>query len=188
MNKEMQVRRRIASIYNKREDNFASLRDYNDYLEDVEDIIFNLVQGIDVAETEAKIKAYNEENYEQILASRARKAVEISTALQQEQGFTETREAIEQVTRNSFPWYSSENLDRKQGPSGAYAPAVAGMLMQQPTRQPEPIGHSLLNGGAAEDPEAQRIREERAAIAGGWSIDCCHRRDLTEAFSSLWVN
>ncbi|EFJ31027.1 hypothetical protein SELMODRAFT_440128 [Selaginella moellendorffii] len=170
MNKEMQVRRRIASIYNKREDNFASLRDYNDYLEDVEDIIFNLVQGIDVAETEAKIKAYNEENYEQILASRARKAVEISTALQQEQGFTETREAIE------------------QGPSGAYAPAVAGMLMQQPTRQPEPIGHSLLNGGAAEDPEAQRIREERAAIAGGWSIDCCHRRDLTEAFSSLWVN
>ncbi|EFJ35916.1 hypothetical protein SELMODRAFT_404242 [Selaginella moellendorffii] len=39
-----------ARFYNKREDNFASLRDYNDYLEDV---IFNLVQGIDVAETEA---------------------------------------------------------------------------------------------------------------------------------------
>ncbi|EFJ09494.1 hypothetical protein SELMODRAFT_428018 [Selaginella moellendorffii] len=73
MNREMQVRRRIASIYNKREDNFASLRDYKDYLEDVEDIIFNLVQGINVDETEAKIKAYNEENYEQILTSRARK-------------------------------------------------------------------------------------------------------------------
>ncbi|EFJ31028.1 hypothetical protein SELMODRAFT_408886 [Selaginella moellendorffii] len=99
-------------------------------------------------QSEAKIKAYNEENYKQILASRACKAVEIS--IQQEQGFTETR--------NSFQWYSSENLDKKQGPSGAYAPAVAGMLMQQPTRQPE-IGSTV-------DPETQRIRELRAAIAG----------------------
>ncbi|EFJ04446.1 hypothetical protein SELMODRAFT_432407 [Selaginella moellendorffii] len=112
-------------------------------------------------QSEAKIKAYSEENYEQILASRARKAVETSTALQQEQGFTETREAVEQ---REILFNGSENLDKKQGPSGAYAPAVAGMLMQQPTRQPE-IGSTV-------DPEAQRIRELRAAIAGRTSDRC----------------
>ena len=36
--REVDVRRRIAKSYNKRREDFKSLRAYNDYLEDVEEI------------------------------------------------------------------------------------------------------------------------------------------------------
>ncbi|GLB35136.1 putative transcription repair factor TFIIH subunit Tfb3 [Lyophyllum shimeji] len=60
--KEVAVRRRIAKEFNKRREDFHDLRSYNDYLEEVEDITFNLIHDIDVAQTEARIKAYRAEN------------------------------------------------------------------------------------------------------------------------------
>ncbi|KIK98828.1 hypothetical protein PAXRUDRAFT_823437 [Paxillus rubicundulus Ve08.2h10] len=60
--KEVAVRRRIAKEFNKRRDDFLDLRSYNDYLEEVEDITFNLINEIDVSETEAKIEKYRREN------------------------------------------------------------------------------------------------------------------------------
>ncbi|MEQ2286760.1 hypothetical protein AMECASPLE_005640 [Ameca splendens] len=38
VDKEVEIRKKVMKIYNKREFNFSSLRDYNDYLEQVEDI------------------------------------------------------------------------------------------------------------------------------------------------------
>ncbi|KAH9946242.1 CDK-activating kinase assembly factor [Epithele typhae] len=60
--KEVAIRRRIAKEFNKRREDFADLRAYNDYLQWVEDIAFNLINDIDVAETEAEIKKYRIEN------------------------------------------------------------------------------------------------------------------------------
>eukprot|EP01018_Ginkgo_biloba_P031720 Gb_12120 [translate_table: standard] len=84
--KEISIRRRISNIYNKREDDFPSLREYNDYLEEVEDMTFNLVEGINVPIIEAKIAKYQEENAEQIINSRARKAEETARALREHEG------------------------------------------------------------------------------------------------------
>ncbi|KAI0928866.1 hypothetical protein AcV5_006298 [Taiwanofungus camphoratus] len=60
--KEVAVRRRIAKEFNKRREDFPDLLSYNDYLEEVEDIAFNLINDIDVPETEARIAAYRLEN------------------------------------------------------------------------------------------------------------------------------
>ncbi|KAI0316782.1 CDK-activating kinase assembly factor MAT1-domain-containing protein [Amylostereum chailletii] len=60
--KEVAVRRRMAKEFNKRRDDFPDLRSYNDYLEQVEDITFNLINDIDLPETEARIAAYRKEN------------------------------------------------------------------------------------------------------------------------------
>ncbi|KAJ3556531.1 hypothetical protein NM688_g1978 [Phlebia brevispora] len=60
--KEVAVRRRIAKDFNKRPEDFPDLRAYNDYLEEVEDITFNLINDIDVPETEARIAKYKKEN------------------------------------------------------------------------------------------------------------------------------
>ncbi|KAG6379141.1 CDK-activating kinase assembly factor MAT1-domain-containing protein [Boletus reticuloceps] len=60
--KEVKVRRRIAKDFNKRREDFPDLRSYNDYLEEVEDITFNLINDLDVAETEARIERYRKEN------------------------------------------------------------------------------------------------------------------------------
>ncbi|KAI9569044.1 CDK-activating kinase assembly factor [Boletus coccyginus] len=60
--KEVAVRRRIAKDFNKRRDDFPDLRLYNDYLEEVEDITFNLINDVDIAETEARVERYRKEN------------------------------------------------------------------------------------------------------------------------------
>ncbi|KAF7359375.1 CDK-activating kinase assembly factor [Mycena sanguinolenta] len=60
--KEIAIRRRIAKEFNKRLEDFSSLREFNDYLEDVEDITFNLINDVDPVGTEARITAYREAN------------------------------------------------------------------------------------------------------------------------------
>ncbi|KAF8558483.1 CDK-activating kinase assembly factor [Imleria badia] len=60
--KEVAIRRRLAKDFNKRREDFADLRSYNDYLQEVEDITFNLINDIDVAETEARVERYRKEN------------------------------------------------------------------------------------------------------------------------------
>ncbi|KAI8340918.1 CDK-activating kinase assembly factor MAT1-domain-containing protein [Chlamydoabsidia padenii] len=74
--KEVRIRKRVAKVFNKRPEDFPSLRSYNDFLEEVEDITFNLMNDVDVAETEAKIDAYEAENKDSIAANQARIANE----------------------------------------------------------------------------------------------------------------
>ncbi|GAB7362596.1 hypothetical protein MBLNU230_g2910t1 [Neophaeotheca triangularis] len=64
--REVDIRRRIAAVFNRREDDFEDLRAYNDYLNEVEDITFNLVNGIDVEETEKRFEAYKKANADDI--------------------------------------------------------------------------------------------------------------------------
>ncbi|KAI9884998.1 MAG: hypothetical protein M1823_003200 [Watsoniomyces obsoletus] len=49
-------------IFNRREDDFTSLRAYNDYLEEVETLTFNLLHSINVSETELKLSQYASQN------------------------------------------------------------------------------------------------------------------------------
>lgn len=70
--KDIDIRRRIVREFNKQEEEFSTLREYNDYLEDVETIIFNLVNGVDILATNKKIEAYKRDNRESIVRNRAR--------------------------------------------------------------------------------------------------------------------
>lgn len=56
--KEVAVRRKVASLFNRREDDFVDLKAYNDYLEEVEEITFNLIHEIDLPRTNAKFEHY----------------------------------------------------------------------------------------------------------------------------------
>ncbi|TFK25035.1 CDK-activating kinase assembly factor [Coprinopsis marcescibilis] len=60
--REIAIRRRISKDFNKRRDDFPDLKSYNDYLEWVEEITFNLLNDIDVPQTEARIAEYKKEN------------------------------------------------------------------------------------------------------------------------------
>jgi CDK-activating kinase assembly factor MAT1 len=48
----------MLGSFNRREEEFKDLRAYNDYLEQVEDISFNLINNIDVAATRRKLNSY----------------------------------------------------------------------------------------------------------------------------------
>ncbi|KAG4914754.1 hypothetical protein AAZX31_19G033500 [Glycine max] len=178
-NKEIAIRRRIASIFNKREDDFPSLREYNDYLEEVEDMTFNLIEGIDVSDIEAKIAKYQEENAEQIMINRARKAEELAAAMAASKGQPAQTDDDSATNQNSQAGFGAV-------PQGQYAPTFAGG-QPRPTGmapQPLPLGGGDMPGFAGDDEETKRLRTERA---GGWSGEISRKRALEEAFGSIWV-
>ncbi|KAI8113592.1 hypothetical protein M9435_003590 [Picochlorum sp. BPE23] len=78
--RDREIRQRIQSIYNREREDFESARDYDDYLEEREDIIFNLVQGTEVRETEEKVKSYQKEHAEEIAKNEARKLQRVLAA------------------------------------------------------------------------------------------------------------
>ncbi|KAJ6994095.1 hypothetical protein NC653_017041 [Populus alba x Populus x berolinensis] len=194
-NKEIVVRRRIASIFNKREDDFPSLREYNDYLEEVEDMslvtVFNLVAGDDVAATEEKIAEYQEENADLILVNQARKAEELALAMAASKG----PPAQTDNTDGQLDWLFYDMEDggvSSQGISvgaGQYAPTVVGGQPRPTGIAPQPV--PLRGGpdmhGYLEDEETMRIRTENASRAAGWSIEFSKKRGFEEAFASFCV-
>lgn len=72
--KEVDIRRKILKDYNKKEEDFHTLKEYNDYLEMVETIIFNLANGVDVEATKRRIEVYKKENAEVIQKNRNKKS------------------------------------------------------------------------------------------------------------------
>jgi len=64
--REVDIRKKIIKIYNQREGDFNSLADYNDYLEEIEVMIFNLANKTDVEETKKKVEQYKKDHEKQI--------------------------------------------------------------------------------------------------------------------------
>ncbi|CAL9067683.1 unnamed protein product [Musa banksii] len=147
----------IFDIYNKREEDFPSLKECNDYLEEVEDMTYNLIEGIDVAAIEAKIAKYQEENAEQIINARARKAEELAAALKASQNFGQG----DPTDGGAGP--NAQGID--VGNQGQYSPTsmLGGVLMQpRPTGvapQPVPVGAPAdpLQGYATDDEETTKL-------------------------------
>uniref|UniRef100_A0A060TDJ4 RNA polymerase II transcription factor B subunit 3 n=1 Tax=Blastobotrys adeninivorans TaxID=409370 RepID=A0A060TDJ4_BLAAD len=99
--REVNVRSRVAKVFNKREDDFDTLEEYNNYLEEVEDIVFNLVNEVDVQETEAKLQSYEQANRTAILANFQRQkqedeALEELRRLDEEQKREERMHALQE--------------------------------------------------------------------------------------------
>ncbi|KAJ9550800.1 hypothetical protein OSB04_014845 [Centaurea solstitialis] len=178
--KEMTIRKRIGNIFNKRVEDFSSLREYNDYLEEVEDMIVNLVEGIDVPAIEARIAHYQKENAEQIMNAQARKAEEYAAALAASKGAVQTDVDMTSGTSSQFGVTTSD---------GHYVPAVAGgtIPLPRPT-QPLPVGSGDdLHAYHMDDEEMMRLKAERGGKAGGWSLELSRKRALEEAFGSIWI-
>ncbi|KAG0144129.1 hypothetical protein CROQUDRAFT_672543 [Cronartium quercuum f. sp. fusiforme G11] len=90
--KEVIIRKRITKFFNKRPEDFASLTDYNNYLEEVEDITFNLINDVDVAETEAKIKKFKQENQDLIAQNVVHEARQAELIKRKEEAIKRERE------------------------------------------------------------------------------------------------
>ncbi|PXF43825.1 CDK-activating kinase assembly factor MAT1 [Gracilariopsis chorda] len=74
LTKDAQVRRRYLRIFNKRRDDFESDLQYDNYLEMVEELIFKLVNNVDLVQTRAFIDKYRRDNQDLIARNQAKKA------------------------------------------------------------------------------------------------------------------
>ncbi|WZN62671.1 putative CDK-activating kinase assembly factor MAT1 [Chloropicon roscoffensis] len=79
MERERALRERVYRAFCAPRESFATNDEWNDYLEQREDIAFNLVEGIDQAETEERLRRVEVENADTIAANRA-KEVEMEDA------------------------------------------------------------------------------------------------------------
>ncbi|KAJ4455317.1 putative CDK-activating kinase assembly factor MAT1 [Paratrimastix pyriformis] len=71
LQKEIRIRKQLAVDFNLSESDFASLREYNDYLEQVEDLVDQRMRGVDVA---TQLTQHRERYREQIRANADAKA------------------------------------------------------------------------------------------------------------------
>ena len=60
--KDVSIRKMVKDVYNKIEKDFTTLLEFQNYEEEVEDIVFNLVHGIDVDNMRSKIETHKAEN------------------------------------------------------------------------------------------------------------------------------
>ncbi|KAH8868979.1 hypothetical protein KSF78_0004181 [Schistosoma japonicum] len=76
--KEIDIRKKLLSDFNKREDDFDCLEEYDLYLEKIEELVYNLTNDVNVEETRRYIENYKKENKEIIKKNRTRPANDFS--------------------------------------------------------------------------------------------------------------
>ncbi|KAK9916500.1 hypothetical protein WJX75_003422 [Coccomyxa subellipsoidea] len=172
--KEKRIRDRVEGIYNKQEKEFASKSEYDDYLEEREDIVYNLTEGQDVEEMEAKIAAYQRENRDNILQNDARKAEEARTRAQRGSGITKAGSA---AAASAFD--PSQQPDEATKYSATAVMPAAPPPVQPAPRQSFPSGTGL----SGNDPGLR----ERIARASGWDPKFQQDRLLQEAYSTIFL-
>ncbi|XP_068108251.1 CDK-activating kinase assembly factor MAT1 [Hyperolius riggenbachi] len=97
IDKEVEIRKKILKIYNKREEDFPSLRDYNDFLEEIEEIVFNLTNNVDLDNTKKKMEMYQKLNKDTIQKNKVkmtREQEELEEALEVERQENENRKLL----------------------------------------------------------------------------------------------
>ncbi|KAH6657250.1 CDK-activating kinase assembly factor MAT1-domain-containing protein [Truncatella angustata] len=71
--REVDIRKRVAAVFNNTQDDFETLRHYNNYLQDVEDLTFSLVYGDDSDRMEAEVKLIDYEQQHKAAIERNKK-------------------------------------------------------------------------------------------------------------------
>jgi len=103
LERERDFRRRVRRVYYKREEDFASLREYNDYLEEVEDIISALMGDHTRADAQRRLDALSAESKDVTARNRAELQKEkdalrdaVAAQAQEAQRLAEARQQAEQ--------------------------------------------------------------------------------------------
>lgn len=105
---EVAVRRRVSKLFNRKPEDFPSLKAYNDYLEEFEEITFNLVNKIDVEHTQQRLAQYEALNKSVIAAHQQQRDQESEQQLQADEEARHERHARAQRVR------AEQELEQKQ--------------------------------------------------------------------------
>ncbi|WFD32524.1 TFIIH/NER complex subunit [Malassezia sp. CBS 17886] len=96
---EVSVRKRVAKLLNRRPEEFPSARAYNDYLEESEEITFNLVNKIDLEQTQARLAHYEVLNKSLIAAQQQEREQESALQAQLDEAERQEKQLRAQKVR-----------------------------------------------------------------------------------------
>ncbi|XP_057272114.1 CDK-activating kinase assembly factor MAT1 isoform X2 [Pezoporus wallicus] len=127
IDKEVEIRKKVLKIYNKREDDFPSLSEYNDFLEEIEEIVYNLTNNVDLENTKRKMELYQKDNKEVIQKNKiklTREQEELEEALEAERQESERRrlliqkeEQIQQILKRKNKQALLDDLEKSSLPA-----------------------------------------------------------------------
>ncbi|KAI4614204.1 uncharacterized protein J4E87_009601 [Alternaria ethzedia] len=157
--REVDLRKKVMKIMNKTEDDFESLRDYNDYLEQVEEINWNLILNIDVDATWAKLKKFE--------------------ALQKAESEAAARNKSTGIKDDVDPGFAIRGLKKRVAPpvEAPFDPFGGYTIAPQ---------YYVLQDSYEVDWYA-RMKRDPAHLVGGHSLQDYCSRTLREAFGGLGV-
>ena len=153
LNHAMRIRTRVMAVYNLREEDFETADQWNDYLEEREDVAFSLVEGVDAARAEARLQAYTRDNADSIAKYQAQRAEE---------------EAGDEARRMSYRMASQGGREQPGGGRGmprSYAEEMAEQGGASPEQEKQWQMLSALAGGWRPEVAQQRsLQEARVSL------------------------
>ncbi len=119
--KDTSWRRRVLKVFNKTQKDFTSLLEFNNYLEEVEDIIYSIVnEEPNAEECKGKIKQYEEQHRTEIVIRQSQRAdeeraIQDQIAAEQREAERRKRDILEEekaiaMTKRKFKQESAEVL------------------------------------------------------------------------------
>lgn len=163
--REVDIRRRVAAVFNQVEDDFETLRDYNNYLQMVEDLTFDLVSGTDGKRREAEATLQRWEAEHKADIERNRKAGREADE-QSRRRLAAEREAARQRRVDALREAEEERLERERSreaeldslAQGADVGGVGGQQRVQLKRRGQAANRAVEAAVAAADVGRLSIR------------------------------
>ncbi|KAI5296227.1 TFIIH/NER complex subunit [Ascosphaera acerosa] len=160
--REVDIRKRVMSILNRREEEFENKRAWDDFLEDREEIITNLVYGTDVEQTERKLAQYAQTNAEIIRRNEALESTESASFAERQLLEKEQARLRREATRRDYEEERLAKLSKRED--------VVNRLAAGSTEDAERIARegarSMLKKSSARRSEKERLKEKQAALRG----------------------
>lgn len=146
---------------NRREDEFDTLLDYNNFLEQRETIVANLVSGTDVADTEAKLSEYSAEYATSIKRNK-------QLASQESASFQQTQTLEQETARLRREALSREMEDERRaklaGREDLISRLASGTKADAEAIAREARQEGMLKKSSARRGDEERIKRRQAAL------------------------
>ncbi|XP_054256281.1 CDK-activating kinase assembly factor MAT1 isoform X2 [Indicator indicator] len=196
VDKEVEIRKKVLKIYNKREDDFPSLREYNDFLEEIEEIVFNLTNNVDLENTKRKMELYQKDNKEVIQKNKiklTREQEELEEALEVERQENEQRRLLIQKEEQLQQMLKRKNKQALLDDLGQHISLAPMQKVEEALYEYQPL---QVETYGPQVPELEMLgklgylNHVRAAspqdLAGGYTSSLACHRALQDAFSGLF--
>ncbi|KAL4928823.1 TFIIH/NER complex subunit TFB3 [Aspergillus undulatus] len=160
--REVDIRRRVMTVLNRREEEFDSKLDWDNFLEQREEMIFNLVNRIDVAKTEADLQSYASENMGSIRVNQALEAKEVTSFQERQNQEQELARMRRQAAREEYENERRELQANREDILSRLANGRPGDAASI-TREGQKV---MLKKSSARRGEMERLRQKQAALWG----------------------
>ncbi|KAH3765709.1 CDK-activating kinase assembly factor MAT1 [Pelomyxa schiedti] len=214
ISKENATRRTMSKIFCKTRAEFPSLLEYNNYLEESEDIIYNMVHEINLDDARGRVNAYKvsvaQSNVSAGASSSQKPSRAVEVPMQLNSQISSELQEMEERKRQSGeePVAPSKRApgalpstggDQKKYRVDPYPSTPAVQAPPRPASTPMPRIQNIVPSYVSSTPMPTMVvidrrrelsQEEQMQIqerAGGYTPQYALKRDIEEAFQALWL-